>query len=909
MKNTFLFEVASDLYDKFGKNGELYKITILTPSKRSKIFMNKYFSNLSGGKAIWSPEYKSITDLFAETSDLNLCDNQIQKITLIWNLWEIYKKKVRDESFDEFFAFGEILLDDFDEIDKETIDAKAIFKNVAELSELSKPNYLSEEQIEIVKRFFNFKYEKPSELQKRFFEIWNKLYEIYIEFNDKLESEKIAYEGMLMRKVAQNFESAGFSKKFTQEKYVFIGFDVFSKVEIELINYLKKHNKALFYWDYDKYYLENAACENIRKYIKLFGSEFDKIPDNFVQNKDISFVKCVNGVSQTGYVEKWLKKIENFTDASSAIVLCDESLLPALLSSMPPKMDVNVEIQYPLRQTQIANMLVLFMDLQIKGVRGGGFDEKNKFFVLMTDKTNFSPAKNSIELLQRLQSFTKKIADAKAFENQLELSSFIEIDKILSKMKKIAEIVEDKAVFVKIIKKILFSLKISDYGKPAQGLQIINMPYASNMDFDNILLLSANDECLPKIKTENSFIPQFLRKIFNMKTAETQNHREYYNFYRLLQRAKNISLSYFTSKSGAGKGEMSRFLLQLLWESPHKERIKEIFCEGAIQNVFVENSIIGIEKTAEIINKLKEKYTDKKKPLSPSAINNYIDCPLQFYFKYLAEIKKPDDNNELNAAVLGKIFHNVMENIYLTETNVTTKFIDNYLQDNKITQETKNHIIKAFESQYFGAYIPLEEYDGEQVIFFRVVSQMIENTLIYDKSITPFEILGLEEEHNFEIEIGGKKILVGGIIDRIDKKDDTVRIVDYKTGKAADPKNDYSKTLEEIFDESRKKKSAYLLQTFLYSSILCSKSEFFGKKVLPLLVFALTADNDNYSPRLSVEEKEIDDFNAYKSEFDTLLYAKIEELFDINTPFYRREKDDYCQICDYSEICERKTRL
>jgi ATP-dependent helicase/DNAse subunit B len=250
-----------------------------------------------------------------------------------------------------------------------------------------------------------------------------------------------------------------------------------------------------------------------------------------------------------------------------------------------------------------------------------------------------------------------------------------------------------------------------------------------------------------------------------------------------------------------------------------------------------------------------------------------------------------------------------MENIYLKETKITSKFIDRYLQDNKITQETKNRITEAFESQYFGAHIPLEEYNGEQLIFFRVVSQMIENTLIYDKSTTPFEILGLEEKHDFEIKIGKEKILIGGIIDRIDKKDDTIRIVDYKTGKAADPKNDYSKTLEEIFNESRKKKSAYLLQTFLYSSILCSENKFFGKKVQPLLVFALTADSDNYSPCLSVEEKEIDDFNEYKNEFDLLLHAKIRELFDANTPFYRREKDDYCQICDYSEICERKTRL
>jgi len=906
MKNTFLFEVASDLYDKFGENGELYKITILTPSKRCKIFMNRYFSNLSGGKAIWSPEYKNITDLFTETSDLNLCENQIQKITLIWNLWGIYKKKVRDESFDEFFAFGEILLDDFDEIDREMIDAKKIFRNVSELSELSKPNYLNEEQIEIVKKFFNFKYEKSSELQRRFFEIWNKLYEIYTEFNGKLESEKIAYEGMLMRKAAQNFENADFSKKFTQEKYVFVGFDVFSKVEIELINHLKKHNKTLFYWDCDKYYLENAACENIRKYIKHFGSEFNKHPDNFVQKKDISFVKCVNGVSQTGYVEKWLEKIKNFTDTNSAIVLCDENLLPALLSSIPSKINVNIEITYPLRQTQIANLLVLFMDLQTKGVRVG--DENNKFFGF-TDKTIFSPAKNSVELLRYLQIVTKKIADAKAFENQLELSSFLEIDKMLSKMKKIAKIVEDKTVFVKIMKKIFFSMKISDYGKPAQGIQIISMPYASNMDFENLLLLSANDECLPKIRTEDSFIPQFLRKIFGMRTTETQNRREYYNFYRLLQRAQKISLSYFTSKSGAGKGEMSRFLLQLLWDSPHKEQIKEFFCEGVMQNVSEENGIVCVEKTNEIINKLKEKYAGAKKPLSPSALNNYIDCPLQFYFKYLAEIKKPDDDNELNAAVLGKIFHKTMENIYLKENNITAKFLDNYLQNNEITQETKNRIIEAFESQYFGAHTPLEEYDGEQLIFFRVVSKMVENTLIYDKSTTPFEILGLEKEYLLELEIGGERILAGGIIDRIDKKDDTIRIVDYKTGRAADPKNDYSKTLEEIFDENRKRKSAYLLQTFLYSSILCSESEFLGKKVQPLLVFALTADNDNYSPCLSVEENEIDDFNEYKSEFDALLRAKIRELFDINTPFYRREKDDYCQICDYCEICGRKVRL
>jgi hypothetical protein len=971
MNNTFLFEVASDLYEKFGRENLLSDITIVAPSKRTRLFLNRYFSELSGGRPLWSPKYTNTARLFQEASGINLYEEQVQQISLIWELYLAYADVIKAnngnekiESFDDFYFFGEILLHDFNDIDRELVSAEQIYRNISDLKQLESWEFLSREQKEIIRRFFNINPE--SKLQANFDKIWKILADVYRIFKEKLKQKNIAYEGMLMRETVENINA----DVFRSEKYVFVGFNRLSKAEHKLFKELK--NKSLFYWDYDEYYLRSEAGKYIAEYKNEFPSALENADHkHFEKSKQIEIIEAVNAVSQVGHIPQWIKQSAgsyDFDSADSAIVLCDEKILPAVLSQIPAEIEPNIAILYSLMQSQVANLLLLLLELQIKGVRKGEFDfrylrpvlmnsligniypaaaedEENcrqtKRFLLapcsdlekvtkkgnetvkiLTDNLIFKIATTPREILQYLISIIEKIGESKVITNTMEIAALSEASKMLNSIETIIPYLESRKVasnvasnvsietiipyrepreiMLKLIRRLLVSVKISCSGEPAKGLQIMAMSDTRNMDFRNLLVLSAGDGIMPKIEPDTSFIPPFLRRVFNLPTIAELDAQSAYSFYRLLGRAENITLMYSTGKNTTGKGEMSRYLLQLQWEeSPHKIDVKSL--ETGIDNL---NEIknISVEKTPEMLDLLKKKYNGEyqgknQKVLSPSAFNAYIDCPLQFYFRYVAGIKKPDDSTELDNAVLGTIFHKTMELIYkdVKKQIIGKEFFDKYLLNKDITDCTKNLIETAFEETYFKTPTKRASYSGEQQLYSKVIERMVRNTLIYDSSQTPFQIIDLEEPYSIEIELeDGTKIFTGGIIDRIDCKDNIVRVVDYKTGKAPDENKDYAAKMEDIFKEDRKKKAKYQFQTFLYSSILQKKG--YGK-VAPALIFPLVADDEGYNPVL----KEVE------GDFDVAFKAKLEELFDVQIPFKQCEKDDACKYCDYKGICGRIT--
>jgi hypothetical protein len=392
-----------------------------------------------------------------------------------------------------------------------------------------------------------------------------------------------------------------------------------------------------------------------------------------------------------------------------------------------------------------------------------------------------------------------------------------------------------------------------------------------NLDFKNLIILSANEGYLPKSEAANTTIPQFVRKAFAMSGVSRREFFERYLFFRLISRGENIAFLYNIGKNSFVKGEASRFLRRLEWE--YMRRIEkfspkiELLTNSKPEPVF-------IEKTTEILESLRKKYLEK--PLSPSAFNVFIDCSLQFYFKYVLKIVKPDDETELNSAVLGNIFHKTMELLY-------SQNLKNAVEDS---------MEKAFEEVFFKAAKSRDEYSGEEMIFFKVISRMAQNTLSYDEKYAPFEILGLEEEFYFE----KNGIKIGGIIDRIDKKGRIIRVVDYKTGKVPE-RNDFESEIQNLFSNRRAKKANYQFQAYLYSSLLAQDEKYSDFAISPNLIFTLSADNGIYTFT--------DDFRQIKKEFDEKFEKKLAELFDSQIPFSQREKDDNCNYCDYRGICGR----
>ena len=359
----FLKIVAKDMLEKYGT--DMSDIAVVFPNKRASLFLNSYLAQLAR-KPIWTPTYITISDLFRRHTDLKVADP-------IKSICDLHKTFVKctgiDETLDHFYGWGQLLLSDFDDVDKNMVDAKQIFANLSDIHELDDVSYLTDYQKQMIKKFFsNFSADHNSELKKRFLQLWCHFYDIYVEFNKRLAQQGLAYEGALYRNVANNENIA-----FRHKKYLFVGFNMMQKVELNLCDRLMKQGKAAFYWDYDQYYMDgnNEAGHYIRQYLPYYPNELADYPqqeiyNNMTKNKDITYISAPTENIQARYVNTWLKENGRYKMGRNvAIVLSDESLLQSVIHSLPPEVgSVNITIGYPLQQTPFYSLIQQLIQLQ-----------------------------------------------------------------------------------------------------------------------------------------------------------------------------------------------------------------------------------------------------------------------------------------------------------------------------------------------------------------------------------------------------------------------------------------------------------------------------------------------------------------------------------------------------------------
>ena len=376
---TFLKYVARDILEKYGNN--LSDIAIVFPNKRAALFLNESLARLTD-HPIWSPSYITISDLFRKHSTLKVGD----PIKLVCDLHKTFVACTGiDETLDHFYGWGQLLITDFDDIDKNMAEAEKLFANLSDIHELDDISYLTEEQKMLIKKFFsNFNDDHNSELKKRFLQLWSHFLDIYQQFNQRLEEQGLAYEGALYRKVV-NDENI----KFQHKKYLFVGFNMMQVVEQKLCERLMKEGKAHFYWDYDDYYMQNnhEAGHYIREYLKYFPNELNDMPPhdlrdiyhNFDNDKDITYISASTENIQARYVNQWLKEKKRYKCGKKvAIVLADEGLLQSVIHSLPTNEDIkslpdysendqlsyNITLGYPLQQTPFYSLLQHLINLQ-----------------------------------------------------------------------------------------------------------------------------------------------------------------------------------------------------------------------------------------------------------------------------------------------------------------------------------------------------------------------------------------------------------------------------------------------------------------------------------------------------------------------------------------------------------------
>ena len=244
---TFLEEVAEDLYQRYGET--LSHCRILFPSRRARIFFEEALAERID-RPIWQPHYSSIDELMGDLAGLHLGD----KLRLVTELYKVYRT-YHDEPFDKFYFWGEMLLADFDMIDKYRIDADQLFSNMTELKELETDlSYLTPRQQEIIKRFWSSlgPEDSLSEQKQRFLYIWRTLPKVYHTYRKRLLELGIAYGGMLQRKAVERLES-GAAKIEENQHFVIAGFNALSSCERALFRHLQLQAKCDFYWDSDRY--------------------------------------------------------------------------------------------------------------------------------------------------------------------------------------------------------------------------------------------------------------------------------------------------------------------------------------------------------------------------------------------------------------------------------------------------------------------------------------------------------------------------------------------------------------------------------------------------------------------------------------------------------------------------------
>lgn len=947
----FLKAVAQDLYRRFGDN--LSRTVVVFPGKRAGLFLSRYLYECAG-HSLWSPTYITIDQLFGQLSSLSI-ETPIRQVCMLHNI--VCNLSHSNETLDDFYYWGELMLSDFDDIDKNMVDADKLFVNLTDIKEIEHHfDFLTTEHKEILQRFFkNFNADTGhSELKRQFIELWKVMKDIYQELRTTLQSKGLAYEGMQYRDAIENFDIA----KLTQEHYVFVGFNVLNKVEQQLFAHLKESGKALFYWDYDKYYYDNQRHEAgtfIRENILQYGNALNEqeLYDNLAKLPEITYISANTDNAQARYLHTWTEQHLTSKEEETAIVLCDEDIVQPVLHALPMDRvkNVNVTMGFKLAQTPAYTLAAAILNLHTAGF----LPEQSSYMLenviallthpyiiglypeartihkeLAVQKRIIVPEEklheygtigeifrhpadnitllnilgNVIDQASRLFTYNQDTCD---HSTQLNEEALFRVHLIIENFKSMLEdgtLNIRQQTLCRLMQRMMTQTSIPFHGEPAIGLQVMGVLETRNLDFRNIILLSTNEGKLPKGGNETSFIPHNLREVFEMTTIKRRDAVYAYYFYRMIQRAEHVTIVYNNGTDGINKQEPSRFLMQLQVEFPGK-LIPLVLQSTSQPSQRKGTSIAQSDYTR---RKLQEHFyfpAESKQgyKLSPSAINDYLECKLRFYLKHIEGLTPPEEMlSEVDTAHFGSIFHKAAELAYdkLTErNNIIHKEDLKALSTNKLLMEQL--IDEAFREEFF--HTPKEEtlsYNGTQFIIRHVISNYLNNLLRMDSKRAPFQYVKSEKKVRQPITIQSHgialPIMLGGTVDRIDAKEGVTRIIDYKTGGSQKT----VKTIDELFN-TEKARDGYVFQALYYAYLL--RNEY--KQIAPSLLFIRNTADEDFEPNIIINGTPLTNFAPYCEEFATLLMQTIDEIFNSDVPYTPATYKDACKYCKLTSLCQR----
>jgi hypothetical protein len=650
--SSFLSLVAEDILEKYKSN--LQNLTIVFPNKRAiKFFLKELGAKLDN--PFLSPDILSINDLL----DKYIYDfEKADELTLLYYLYESYCKVYYthnplqtnevEESFDEFYYWGKVILNDFDEIDKNLIDAKQLYKNLNDYKDLAaKPEeYLSEEQIALINKLFNTDLQDKSDMIKKFVSIWNCLYEIYEDFNNSLQTKQLAYEGMLYKKLYLGLESKEI--KLENDDIAIVGFSVLNISEKRIFKNLKENYTTNFYWDYDEYYYKDTSNEAgifIRENLENFpmNDSFSKNEFNNIENnkQEINIISSPYESLSLSYIEKFLEDIKytEKDDKKVAIILNDESLISLVIKSIPKEIKPNITMGYPFKQSYLYGEITSMVSSLLTANK---LDKEN-INAKIKEKADKIIKENNEEEFWQLDVL-KKI-------NEILLSFVIALDNLEDKT------IISNDVIEKVIKKRLSQESIDMISNNTSGLQVMGLLETRELDFDYVLMLSTTDANLPKVSNDSSFIPFSFKKAYNMMSIERKVGLFAYYFYRLFHKAKRLDFVYATIGSDIKVNEMSRFLRQVKVEMSANKVIKE---RNIVSANHIDTKVRDYEK-----NEKDFRFIDKgNRRLSASSLNKLIDCQKAFYLDAILYLREDVKDDKFISIAFGNVFHRMANMFY-----------------------------------------------------------------------------------------------------------------------------------------------------------------------------------------------------------------------------------------------------
>lgn len=986
IKDSFLSKVAIDVSEKY--NHDFSNLNIIFTNKRAKIFFNEALYDYLQ-KPFFSPHYYTINDFVSKYSSLV----QAEELILVYYLFEVYsevfyrdKPNVARETFEQFYYWGIMLLKDFDDIDKHLASADHIFNTIEDYRELEdKFDYLTQEQKEVLNSFFEgcFRNDVSSEIKNRFISIWNCLLEIYDIYKQRLKGLGIGYSGMLYRDLVEKLK--GF-EKIGDRSYCIVGFNVLNNVEKEIFSWLKSTYDTHFYWDYDDFYVNSSRQEAglfLRENLKLFPMPQDYIIDtNLIEknNQVLEIIASPNENSQVGYISKWLnnlvKENDDIEQSDIAIILCNEDLLPSVLCALPEKIGeektkVNITMGYKFQATSMFALIDHYLNFQASLTKNKTLRLKNllpfvehnyfkgeykRIIEELVDNNAVSLSNEEIEsfggitdlldhksnplaLISALQDIVKivvlnNISTDKGRKGHKGIEEVLAetIFRLSNNLNNLQDLFENDKIDVRgnllyqTIRSQLSNIIIPFEGDPINGIQIMGLLETRNLDFKHILFLSTNDDVLPNVSMDSSFIPFSIRKAYSLTTIERKIAVFAYYFYRLFQHSKSMHFLYNSTSTDVKPKEMSRFLQQLRIETN-----KSFSYSTFISNISsYKEKIININRQKVFIDKIVDKSITNY--LSPTYINDYLNCGLKFFLKHIISLEKIGEFKEdLQENDFGTIFHDSAKDFYNKIIKEKLEKGDKEKDARMITSsdiiDNKRNIEDIVKFNFEKVYLkktkrsnPKIEYNQLNQIKLQILNKYLHKLIELDINYSPFTIIAMEKKIIKIIDIDGKNIKIGGYIDRIDYKINekgkgVIRVLDYKTNNS--PKENVR--LDQVFfidDEIEPmKRNDYFFQAFLYCWLISENKKFkdllFDIKydiIKPEILYIKKASSNDYSSDIELKSEskgniKVENFFEIEKYFEENLKYCVQNMliYEDNTIFQQRKID--CEYCDFNTIC------